>query len=266
MIRVCVVMVCAAVITLFLSSCGPSKETTADLSTLKEVKPVTSTFKILSINTMHALQDNSDIAKFASWVKGIGPDVIAVQEIERATESKPGFDAVTVLAKTLDMQSYFGKARYFKGWDSGNALFSPYQIRQSNVFSLPVGKGKIRRSLAYGVVDIGIRQLGVSSTELDGESISERMKQADEICSLEGSLKDYPLVVGGDFGESAEGKTLEKMGSTFSIANAVDASTKNINQHIYVASDSAIQILSAEKLEYHGMSNAGVLVTLQISQ
>ena len=255
------------ILALLYWSCNSSRESTgSDLEKLKEVKPVTSTFKLLSINTMHSLNDRREVAKFAAWVKGTGADVVTVQEIERATDSKPGFDAVTELSKQLDMRSHFGKARYYKGWDSGNALFSPYPIMQTNVYSLPVGKGKVRRSLTYGVVDMGLHQLGFCSTQLDDETLGERMKQVGEICSLAKSLGDYPMVVSGDFGENGTGKASEKMLGTFSNANSLNDHTQQIDEQTYVVSGSKVMILSAERTGFTKSMGEGLLVTLKIFQ
>ncbi|MDD8017742.1 MAG: hypothetical protein PHP42_05175 [Bacteroidota bacterium] len=250
-----------------LASCSSTKETTEpDAAKLKVTKPLTSTFKFLSINTLHQLQDSAEVKKFARWVNSTGAEVVAIQQIERATETKPGFDAVAKLARQLDMRSFFGKARYFKGWDSGNALFSSYPINQTQLYQLPVGKGKVRRSLAFGLVDLGLKQLGFCSTELDDENLTERMKQASEISSVTESLKDYPVVVAGNFGETAEGKTVETMIKKFSLVNTVNDETKNINEHVYIPINGKLKIVSAEKLQYAAFHSTGVLVTIEIIQ
>ena len=50
-------------------------------------------------------------------------------------------------------------------------------MKQTVVQDLPVEEGKVRRSLAFGVIDVGLKEVGVSSTELDEESSSERVKE-----------------------------------------------------------------------------------------
>jgi len=259
------VLYLAILCALLFASCASTKETT-NIEKLKEVKPITSTFKLLSINTMHQLQDLTDVKKFASWIQTTGAEVVAVQQIERATESKPGFDAVTELAKRLDMRSFFGKSRYYQGWDSGNALFSLYPIQQTFVYNLPVGKGKVRRSLAYGVVDTGLRSVGFGSTDLDDEVLTERIKQVYEIISVTESMKEYPTVVAGIFGEPANGKSADKMKEKFSIVNELNDEIKNLEQHAYVPTSSKMSIVSAEKVKYGGFTSAGVLVTIEMRQ
>ncbi len=260
-----ILFACACAASLIMLSCSGPKET-ADANIVKEAKPLTSTFKILSINTAHQIQDANDVKKFAQWAKATGADVITVQQIERATEAKPGFDAVSEVAKKLDMRFQFGKARYFKGWDSGNALFSLYPIQQSSVFSLPVGKGKVRRSFAYGVVDLGLKQIGFGSTELDEESESERLKQASEIFSISESMKEYPVVIGGVFGEPSSGKAAAKMLEKFFLANSSVDDLKNLDEHVYVPATPKFNIVSAAKVKFNDVNLAGLLVTVEIIQ
>lgn len=248
-----------------IESCSPSKEAGKNSNEDLVRKSVpTQTVKMLSVNIAHQLQDKTSVKKFADWLKSTGAEVVSIQEIERPREGGEGFDAAAELAKRLDMRMYFGNARYFQGRNSGNALFSMYPIQQTNTFPMPTGKGKARRSLAFGVIDTGLRGIGFASTELDDESLAERTKQSYEIFSIANSLKEYPFVVGGDFAENANGKTTAKMKEKFSFCNILNAETSLLQQHIYVSSQSTITPIAAEKVTY-GKTEA-VLVTLQVQQ
>ena len=174
----------AAVLLVFaLNSCAPTKEA-AVVPPSAEKKLLTSTFKILSVNVRHALKGKSDVRRLSKLIKSTAADIVAVQQIERPQEGKSDFDAVGELAKQTEMYDYFGKARYFEGFDSGNALFSTFPVKQTVVQDLPVEEGKVRRSLAFGVIDVGLKEVGVSSTELDDESSSERVKEVVQITSI----------------------------------------------------------------------------------
>ncbi len=251
----------------FLQSCSPTKEIAKveqpNAELFKKSVP-TSTFKMLSINIKHQLQDKTDVKKFSDWAKSVGAEVIAVQQIYRPTDSKPGFDPVQELAKKLDMRSFFGKARYYQGWDSGNALFSLYPIQQTNIFLLPVGKGKVRRSLTFGVIDTGMQGIGFGSTELDDAELAERIKQSYEIMSIAESMKEYPIVVAGSFGENAQGKTTNKMNEKFSVCNLLNENAVSLEQHVYTLKNSKIKPISSEKVSF-GNSD-GIVVTLEIQQ
>ena len=79
------------------------------------------------MNVRHTLKGKSDVRRLAKLIKSTAADIVAVQQIERPQEGKTDFDAVEELAKQTEMYDYFGKARYFEGFDSGNALFSTFR-------------------------------------------------------------------------------------------------------------------------------------------
>ncbi|MEW5797926.1 MAG: hypothetical protein AB1728_02860 [Bacteroidota bacterium] len=258
-------LLCGVLAILFLS-CSGSKEAGTDGELKGPPKPITSVFKMLSINLAHGLQDKSDVKKFSDWVKTTGAEVVAVQQIERATESKPGFDAYEELLKKLDMRGTFAKARYFKGWDSGNALFCMYPMMQSNVYALPVGKGKVRRSLSFAVFELGLKSVAFASTDLDDEDLSERLKQVREIFSIQKSMEEYPIVVAGNFGESVKGKASATMMEKYSSTNAITDQLSSAEQHVFVPLEKKMNVIAAEKVVYKPLNQTGVLVTVEVVQ
>lgn len=250
-----------------LLSCSGSKDATDATGELKgPPKPLSATFKMLSINLGHGLQGKSDVKKFAEWVKTTGAEVVAVQQIERATQSKPGFDAHEELLKRLDMRGTFAKARYYQGWDSGNSLFCMYPMLQSSVFNLPVGKGKARRSLSFAVFELGLKSVAFASTDLDDEDLSERVKQVREIFSIQKSMEEYPIVVAGNFGESVKGKAAAAMLEKYASANTLSETLNGTEQHVYIPLEKKMNVVSAEKVIYKPLKQSGVLVTVEVVQ
>lgn len=254
------------VLALLVGSCSGSKEADTDGELKGPPKPITSAFKMLSINLAHGLQDKTDVRKFADWVKTTGAEVVAVQQIVRATDSKPGFDAHEELLKKLEMRGTFAKARYFKGWDSGNALYCIYPMMQSNAYTLPVGKGKVRRSLSFAVFELGLKAVAFASTDLDDEDQSERIKQIREILSIQRSMEEYPIVVAGNFGESVKGKGSATMQERYASTNATSDQLSAAEQHVFVPLEKKMNILSAEKVVYKPLNQTGVLVTVEVVQ
>ncbi len=249
---------------LLLQSCAPSKETTA-VPSATEKKALTTTVKILTVNARHSLKEKSDVRKLAKLIKSTQAEIVAVQQIEKPEEGNDGFDAVKELAKQTDMYNFFGKARFFEGFDSGNALLSMYPIKNTIIHELPAAKGKVRRSLAFGAVDVGLRNLDVASTELDDQSASERAAQAEEISSFSKQYAGELLVVCGDFNETLLGKAAGKMQEGFTTANALQETTQNSSQHLYVIKDPKIRPLSSQKVKA-GASIEGLLVTVEVTQ
>ncbi len=221
---------------------------------------------MLSINVHHGLKDKSDVKQFADWIKSTGAEVVAVQQVERATESKPGFDAYSELLKRLDMRGTFAKARYFQGWDSGNSLFCMYPLLQSNGFTLPTGKGKVRRSMSFGVFEMGLGSLAFGSADLDEEELAERVKQVYEILSIQKTMKEFPMIIGCNIGESPKGKAAAKMAENYSCANNANEQTVGLDQHIYIPSNGKMKVILSEKKQFDELNVTGILVTLEVTQ
>ncbi len=259
------VLVCAAAaaMSFFLLSCSTTKE--AATKAAAPPKPLT-TFKVMSLNTVHALKSKSDVRRFVQWIKTIAPDVLALQEIDVPLEDKPGFDAPAEVAKQAEMYRFFGMARYWSGKNSGNALFSTYPILSSRVEQLPVSKGKVRRSLAYGVVDLGVRSVAFASTELDDQSAAEREWQAKAIVNLAQRDSEFPLVVCGMFNESPSGSAAATMMEYCSLANMLNKKLDVSDQQIYAVRDSVLKPVSVKQISFDGTRTDAIVATFQILQ
>jgi len=257
-------------VSLLLGSCAGVKETVPATpaqpapAIAVEKKVQSDSLKILSINTMHTLNDMQSVKRFASWVRMFAPDVVAVQQIDRPMEGKKDFDAVRELARQLDMNPFFGVARYYKGFDSGNAVFSVYPIKQSTVESVPVSKGKVRRSLAYTVIDVGLQSVGFASTEVDDQSPAERRKQAQELVAMLPQFVDFPFVLCGEFYESASSAASAVMKAKYVCANDIGASPVAGTQHLYSAGKSTVRPVAAQKLVNKDIHSDAIMVRLHI--
>ncbi len=258
------------VVSLLFASCAGPKEA-APAPPAQPAPPIavekkvqSDSLRILSINTLHALTDVQSVKRFASWVKMFAPDVVAVQQIDRPMEGKKDFDAVRELARQLDMNPFFGVARYYKGFDSGNAVFSVYPIRQSTVESLPVSKGKVRRSLAYTVIDVGLQSVGFASTEVDDQSPAERKKQAQELVAMLPQFVDFPFVLCGEFYETSSSAASGVMKEKYICANELGAAPLTGTQHLYSAGKSTVKPVAAQKVVNKDIHSDAIMVRLHI--
>jgi endonuclease/exonuclease/phosphatase family metal-dependent hydrolase len=258
------------VVSLLFASCAGPKETAPSQAgssappAAVEKKQLSDSLRILSINTLHALNDASSVKRFASWVKSFAPDVVAVQQIDRPMEGKKDFDAVRELARQLEMNQFFGVARYYKGFDSGNAVFSVYPIKQSTVEPLPVSKGKVRRSLAYTVIDAGLQCVGFASTEVDDQSSGERRKQAQELVSMLPQFVDFPFVLCGEFYEGASSAASVVLKEKYVSANDVGVSPVPGTQHLYAVAGSTVKPVEVQKIVNKDIHSDAIIVKLRI--
>lgn len=258
-------LIAAVALAMASFSCAPSLPAASGVPGASPTA-ITNQFKMLTVNAQHGLKDKTDVKRFAEWAKGTGAELVAVQQIVRATDSKPEFDAFTELLKRLDMRGTFAKARYFQGWDSGNALFCLYPLLQSNAYVLPTGKGKTRRSMAYGVFEMGLKSMAFASTDLDGDDLSERVKQVYEILAVQKSVEEYPMIVAGSFGESSKGKAPAKMMEQYLCANSASGETVGLDQHVYLPVNGKMRTIAAEKIVYKPLNATGLLVTVEVTQ
>jgi len=257
------ILAAAAAFTAF--SCAPSKETAPEVPGAAPA-PITSSFTMLTVNLGHGLQDKTDVRAFADWVKKTGAEVVAVQQIERATDSKPGFDAYMELLKRLDMRGTFAKARYYQGWDSGNALFCLYPMLQSNVFPVPTGKGKVRRSMSFAVFELGLKSVAFASVDLDDEDLGERAKQVYEIIAVQRSMEEQPMVLAGQFGEPAGGKATARLSERYTAANTLAEDLRGVRQHLYLPNGARMEIASVRRLDDAPLKQTALLATITVRQ
>ncbi|MCX6138389.1 MAG: hypothetical protein NTV54_12935 [Ignavibacteriales bacterium] len=250
-----------------LFSCGGPKETTQpSVSALGEKKSLRTAAKILSVNLAHSVKDRADAKRVAAWIKSTGAEVVTVQQIEVPGEGKQGFNAVRELATLTEMYQFFGKARYLEGFDSGNAIFSIYPVRQSTVVQLPVSKGKVRRSLTYGVVDIGLLSIGIGTTELDDQSAAERAVQVQELLKSSASFSDFHYFITGAMYESAGGAVASGLGLKFELANATSNGAAALTQHIYAPKNLKITATDVKSVQLKEKKLDGLLVSYQIME
>ena len=104
-------LVVVAVLAFVLNSCA-TKEA-AVVPPAAEKKPLTTTFKILSVNVRHTLKAKSDVRRLAKIIKSTGADIVAIQQIEKPQEGKTDFDAVQELAKQTEMYRFFRQDEIF---------------------------------------------------------------------------------------------------------------------------------------------------------
>ncbi|KAB2924814.1 MAG: hypothetical protein F9K22_05110 [Bacteroidetes bacterium] len=253
----------AAAFTAF--SCAPSKETAAEVPGAAPA-PITASFTMLTVNLGHGLKDKTDVRAFAEWVKKSGAEVVAVQQIERATDSKPGFDAYMELLKRLDMRGTFAKARYYQGWDSGNALFCLYPMLQSNVFPIPTGKGKVRRAMSFAVFELGLKSVAFASVDLDEEDLGERAKQVYEIIAVQRTMEEQPMVLAGQFGEPAGGKATARLSGRYTAANPLAENLRGVRQHLYVPTGARMEVTAVQRLDYAPLQQTALLATITVRQ
>ena len=162
---------------------------------------------ILTYNVFHGEMAGNpgkpSLDSIASFINGLKPDFVLLQEVDSATERSAGIygkkiDFVKELAQKTGMYGYFGKAMDYDGGGYGEALLAskPHDVK---VAVLPSPAGGEPRSLIYTNTRLSNGQnIIVGGTHLCHEFNENRLAQVEQITSVYKNLL-VPSIVCGDF-------------------------------------------------------------------
>ncbi len=95
--------------------------------------------RVLTYNIHHGAgtDGKTDLARTAGAIKRLTPDLVALQEVDKATTRSRGVDQAAELGRLTGMHFAFGKAMDFAGGQYGEAILSRYPLMEIQVHSLP---------------------------------------------------------------------------------------------------------------------------------
>lgn len=110
------------------------------------VEPVV--IRVLTYNIQHGEGRDrvTDLARTAEVIKGVRPDLVALQEVDRGTERSGGVDQATALADLTGMHAEYGKAIDHEGGEYGVAVLSRWPIEHGENHPLPAVAGTEQRT------------------------------------------------------------------------------------------------------------------------
>jgi endonuclease/exonuclease/phosphatase family metal-dependent hydrolase len=161
--------------------------------------PPESTLRILAYNIRHGLgmDDSVDLARAARVIASLDPDLVALQEIDSATERTGYVAQAKALGDLTGMESVFGGFMHYRGGKYGMAILSRLPIKEHQNYELPGGT-EPRSALAALVHDstkgLEIVFVGIHLYRTE----EERLAQAQTLVDL---LEDVtaPVILAGDF-------------------------------------------------------------------
>jgi endonuclease/exonuclease/phosphatase family metal-dependent hydrolase len=137
----------------------------------------------------------------ARLLRGLAPDVVVLNEVDRGWLTTGGHDALEIIAAEVGLPHVMFAPAADEVW--GNALLSRHPIDERASESLPPGADPMERGQLVAVLDLGDdRQLGVVGTHLshlDDEG-DTRLPQARAVAATVAVLgeREVPTVVLGD--------------------------------------------------------------------
>jgi len=171
--------------------------------------PSTIDLRVLAYNIRHGLgmDDSVDLTKAARIINSLDPDLVALQEIDSATERTRSVDQAAVLGSLTGMHAAFGDFMKYQGGKYGMALLSRHPIERLQNHRLP-GNTEPRSALTALVrhASTGTKILFVGIHLYS--TAQERLAQAQTLVDLMSSTI-VPVILAGDFNSTPESEVIK---------------------------------------------------------
>ena len=165
----------------------------------------TARLRLLTYNIHHGegTDGRFDYERLAGVITDLRPDVVALQEVDRATGRSGGIDQATLLGELTGMKSAFGRSFHYAGGEYGNAILSRFSIERVHTHALPFRFGQEpRTALAARILpDNGLPEFILVSTHL--ETRARGSEQARQLNELFPEGEGPPIILAGDFNARA---------------------------------------------------------------
>jgi endonuclease/exonuclease/phosphatase family metal-dependent hydrolase len=190
--------------------------------------------RVLTYNIHHGegTDGQFDLSRLASVIKSVEPDLVALQEVDEATERASGVDQLAELGRLTGMHAAFGKAMDFQGGGYGVAVLSRWTILNTENHALPGSPDREpRTALTVGVkMGEGGPLLQFTSTHLDqGRELGNRVAQANELNERLVRGEDLPTILAGDMNSGAETEVMQILDAQWTNVSPPDPPAVSLN-------------------------------------
>ncbi len=110
--------------------------------------------RVLTYNIHHGegVDGSFDLERLARVITAVEPDLVALQEVDRATERSSGVDQAAELGRLTGMQAFFGEAMPYRGGGYGEAVLTRLKVLDVTTHPLAASPGhEPRAALAVTV-------------------------------------------------------------------------------------------------------------------
>ena len=161
--------------------------------------------RVLTYNIQHGegTDGKIDLARTAAVIKRLTPDLVALQEVDKATTRSRGVDQAAELGKLTGMHVAFGKAMDFAGGQYGEAILSRYPLTEVQVHNLPFTEGCEPRCALAAHVRLGDDgpEFVFAGTHLEHAKAPVRLCQAQKLNPALAAKNTLPTILAGDFND-----------------------------------------------------------------
>jgi endonuclease/exonuclease/phosphatase family metal-dependent hydrolase len=185
-----------------------------------------STIRVLTYNIHHGegTDGEFDLARLATIIKSVDPDLVALQEVDNGTERAGGLDEMNEFGRLTGLYTAFGKAIDFQGGTYGVGILSRWPILRAENYPLPGTPDREARTALTVEVKTGNGvRLQFTSTHLDqGREFGDRRAQATEINHRLVRERHRPTILAGDMNSGADTEVMQILGSQWTNVSPSD--------------------------------------------
>ena len=170
--------------------------------------------RVLSYNIHHGagIDGKLDLPRIAAVIKAANADVVALQEVDRATRRTNTVDQTVELARLTGLHGRFVVARPYDGGEYGQAILSREPVGPVTVHQLTGKPGAENR--VVGEVSVpasgGRPAFTFATTHLQHDDAKTRATQSGEVAKLFAG-REVPVVLAGDLNAPRGGADLKPL-------------------------------------------------------
>jgi endonuclease/exonuclease/phosphatase family metal-dependent hydrolase len=184
--------------------------------------------RVLTYNIHHArgTDDKVDLERIASVIKGMNPDVAAIQEVDQGTARTERVDMPAELRRLTGMQALFARNIDFEGGGYGTAVLTRLPVKGNELHRLPSHYQGEQRGVHVVELGAGEDTIVFFSTHLDYRPEDhERLASVEKIRTLMKPFGDAPMILAGDLNANPDSRVLQEFERDWKRANAEVAAT-----------------------------------------
>jgi endonuclease/exonuclease/phosphatase family metal-dependent hydrolase len=157
-----------------------------------------------------------DLERIGDLIRRVGADIVALQEVDSATERTNGVDQARVLGELTGMEHRFGHFMPYQGGAYGMAVLSALPIVSSANLRLPDG-AEPRSALSVTLDLPSGRQVTVVGIHLY-RTEEERLAQARRLSALLADRPE-PIILAGDFNSLPGSPVMETLAERWAVVD-----------------------------------------------
>lgn len=177
---------------------------------LLEDKPIYFSVMTYNIHVGVGMDKKLDLRRIAEAIKYDGPDLVALQEVDRGVRRTQGRDEIAELARLTGMEYAFAPNLDYQGGKYGVAILSRFPILAIDHRRYANKRETERRGFLRVEVKINGRKVNFVSTHLDYQFADGRLYETEQLLEALKTIQG-PIVVAGDFNDEPTGSSYRLM-------------------------------------------------------